>query len=142
MERPLLVDEPAPHLLRAEVAPHAEFAVFQALASPCLEIKDTTVEALGDETWQIERRNRQHGLAADPRDRPGGEERPGPPDRRRTRGVESGRSVERVEFLGAPARRRSASSAAVSTPGSVTVSDGTPDRALVTWVVRAAPAPK
>ena len=55
MERPLLVDEPAPHLLRAEVAPHAEFAVFQALASPRLEIKDTTVEALGDETFRSAR---------------------------------------------------------------------------------------
>jgi hypothetical protein len=49
---------PPPALLRAEVAPHAEFAVFQALASPRLEVLDVRVERLGDDTWRI-----QAGLA-------------------------------------------------------------------------------
>ena len=43
-----------PDMLEAEVAPHAQFAVHQALASPKLEILHTTVEALGDGTWRIE----------------------------------------------------------------------------------------
>lgn len=45
---------PPPSLLRAEVAPHAEFAVTQALASPCLEIVHTTVTALGGDAWRVE----------------------------------------------------------------------------------------
>lgn len=43
-----------PDLLEAEVAPHAQFAVHQALASPLLEILHTKVESLGDDTWRIE----------------------------------------------------------------------------------------
>lgn len=42
---PLLVDE-----IRA----HADFAVFQALTAPCLEIVHTAAVALGDGLWRIE----------------------------------------------------------------------------------------
>jgi murein tripeptide amidase MpaA len=49
---------PPAALLRAEVAPHAEFAVFQALASPRLEVLEARVERLGEDTWRI-----QAGLA-------------------------------------------------------------------------------
>jgi hypothetical protein len=56
---------PPPALLRAEVAPHAEFAVFQALASPRLDVLEVRVERLGessevdgrrvgDATWRIQ----------------------------------------------------------------------------------------
>jgi Zinc carboxypeptidase len=44
---------PAP-LLEDEVRGHASFAVFQALASPKLEIVHTAVTALGDGTWRVE----------------------------------------------------------------------------------------
>ena len=45
---------PPLHLLRDEVAPHADFAIHQALCSPRLELVHTRVERLGDDTWHIE----------------------------------------------------------------------------------------
>jgi hypothetical protein len=45
---------PPLHLLRDEVDAHADFAVFQALAAPCLEIKHTAVEQLGLDTWRVD----------------------------------------------------------------------------------------
>jgi hypothetical protein len=44
---------PPLHLLREEVDSHCEFAVHQALAAPCIEIKHTSVEALGQDTWRV-----------------------------------------------------------------------------------------
>ena len=49
---------PPPHLLRAEVEPHSELAVFQALCLPELRRRDQHVEHLGDDadgigTWQV-----------------------------------------------------------------------------------------
>ncbi len=115
---------PAPHLLRAEVAPHAEFAVFQALASPRLEIKDTTVEALGDDTFRVSARHRQHRLVADAGDRQSVEERPGPSDRRRTRRRPG--SGRRHRSVGRRLGRRSASSTAVPPPASITATTAPP----------------
>lgn len=40
--------------LRAEIAAHAEVAVYQAMASPRLEIKHTRAESLGEDVWRIE----------------------------------------------------------------------------------------
>jgi len=40
-------------MLRKEVEPHAEFAVFQALAAPCLEITEFEAESLGSNTWRV-----------------------------------------------------------------------------------------
>jgi hypothetical protein len=45
---------PPSHLLRDEVAPHAEFAVYQALCSPRLEIRHTAVTSLGPDRWRVE----------------------------------------------------------------------------------------
>jgi hypothetical protein len=44
---------PPMHLLKAEVDGHGAFAVAQALAAPCLEIKHTDVEQLGADTWRV-----------------------------------------------------------------------------------------
>lgn len=44
---------PPLHLLAAEVDGHGAFAVAQALAAPCLEIKHTVVEALGSDVWRV-----------------------------------------------------------------------------------------
>lgn len=41
-------------MLAAEVAPHAEFAVFQAMCSPRLEVLHTSVTALGGDTHRVE----------------------------------------------------------------------------------------
>lgn len=40
--------------LAAEVRPHAEFAVFQALAAPALEVVHTASTPLGDGHWRVE----------------------------------------------------------------------------------------
>ena len=45
---------PPPALLRAEVAPHAAFAVAQALASPCLRVRHHGVVDLGGGSWRVE----------------------------------------------------------------------------------------
>ncbi|MEZ5218233.1 MAG: M14 family metallopeptidase [Ilumatobacteraceae bacterium] len=44
---------PPPARLEAEVAPHAEFAVFQALCSPRLQIEQVTAAPLGEDVWQL-----------------------------------------------------------------------------------------
>ena len=44
---------PPGHLLEAEVAPHSELAVFQALLAPGLRLRDTRVEPAGDGVWRI-----------------------------------------------------------------------------------------
>ena len=44
---------PPPGRLRDEVAGHADFAIHQALCSPRIELVHTSVTALGDGTWRI-----------------------------------------------------------------------------------------
>ena len=44
---------PPAHLVRSEVEHHADFAIHQALAAPCLAISHTAVEQLGDDTWRV-----------------------------------------------------------------------------------------
>ena len=44
---------PPPHLLEAEVAPHTDLAVFQALIAPELRHRETIVDRNGDDTWRI-----------------------------------------------------------------------------------------
>jgi murein tripeptide amidase MpaA len=42
-----------PQFLEREVAPHSEFAIWQLLASPLLEVRSLEVEALGEDTWLV-----------------------------------------------------------------------------------------
>jgi hypothetical protein len=44
---------PPPDRLLAEVDGHADFAVAQALAAPCIEIRHARAEPVGDDTWRI-----------------------------------------------------------------------------------------
>ncbi len=44
---------PPPHLLDAEIAPHSELAVRLALSSPQLRHRETIVEPVGDAAWRI-----------------------------------------------------------------------------------------
>ncbi len=44
---------PPPHLLEAEVAPHSELALFQALSSPLLRHRTTVVERIGNGCWRV-----------------------------------------------------------------------------------------
>jgi murein tripeptide amidase MpaA len=42
-----------PEFLEREIAPHSEFAIWQALVSPKLEIRSLDVEALGADRWLV-----------------------------------------------------------------------------------------
>jgi len=124
---------PPSSALEAEVAPHARFAVYQALAAPCLELVKTRVEPLGPETWRVVAGLANTGwLPTTVTDRaakrslvlpvvaelvlPAGADVVDPPARR-----EVGQLAGRCAFELDGGRQ----------------SDGTPDRVLVTWVVRA-----
>ncbi len=45
---------PPPTMLRDEVVPHAAFAVAQALAAPCLAVRHVRTVGLGPDTWRVE----------------------------------------------------------------------------------------
>ena len=128
---------PPLHLLRDEVRPHADFAIHQALCSPRLEIERVSATPLGDDTWHV-----QVGIANTgflPTDvsalarkehlvRPvtievGGAEVVDGPARRRL-GVETG----------GPSSGQLEGRAALRFSGG---NDGSPDRSLVRFVVRA-----
>ena len=129
---------PAP-LLPDEVRPHADFAIHQALCSPRLEIQRVSATRLGDDTWQVEAGVANTGFL--------------PTDvSALARKEELVRPVT-VELSGAeivdgPARRRLGSDTGGPASGQLDGraahrfaggNDGTPDRALVRFVVRAAP---
>jgi hypothetical protein len=123
---------PPTALLEQEVSGHAEFAVFQALASPRLEIVHTRAVPLGDDTWRIEAglantgwlpttvtaKAKKDSLVRDVAAElvlPDGASIVGSANR-----VSCGQLAGRSAFrLDGGAR-----------------SDGTPDRTLVTWIVR------
>ena len=44
---------PPLHLLEAEVAPHADWAIWHILISPLLRLRDTEVERIGADTWRV-----------------------------------------------------------------------------------------
>jgi hypothetical protein len=44
---------PPVELLADEVAPHADFAIFHALASPEIAVRRLVAERLGDDTWRV-----------------------------------------------------------------------------------------
>ncbi len=123
---------PPESLLADEVRPHADFAVFQALASPCVSIEHARAVPLGEGLWRVEagvsntgwlptyvsERGKKESLTlpvAVELDATGGVETVGGPAR-----AELGQLEGRSRF------RRDGGSRM----------DGTPDRALATWVVR------
>jgi hypothetical protein len=44
---------PPPHLLEAEVAPHADWAIWHVLIAPELALHSATAERLGDDAWRV-----------------------------------------------------------------------------------------
>jgi murein tripeptide amidase MpaA len=120
---------PAGEILAREVQGHASFAVHQAMAAPCLAIREATAEAIGEDVWRIRCGIANTGWL---------------PTVVSERARKDGRvlpvvaEVSGAEVLGGPARvevghlegRRSAR---------FDWNDGTPERALVTWLVRARP---
>lgn len=121
---------PAGHL-RAEVTPHAEFAVHQALASPCLEILLADAERLGDDTWRVRVGVANTGWLPTYVSQWAKKHQLVQPLTVEVAGAEPIGSAARVQ-LGQLAGRLEVR---VSGWG---LNDGTPDRALHTWVVRAA----
>lgn len=123
---------PPTSLLREEIAPHAEFAVLQALASPRLEVRDVRVQPLGDGTWRV-----QAGVANTgwlPTDVTAWA---------RKQQLVLPATVELlgdVELLSGPARVQIGQLEGRSALrlGGGERNDGTADRAVATWVVRAA----
>ena len=115
--------------LRAEVAPHSEFAIHQAMLSPRLEILRTKVEPLGEGTWRVEVGVANTGWLP-------------------THVTELARKnrlclpgwvqVDGADTMGSPARvtfgELSGRSGYLLAGG--VRNDGTPDRKLLSWVVR------
>ncbi|CAB4585906.1 MAG: carboxypeptidase [Actinobacteria bacterium] len=116
--------------LAQEVRPHAEFAVFQALAAPELEVIHTRCVALGGDTWRIEVGVANTGwLPTDVSAKARAEHLVLP--------VVG--TLEGAEVVGGPARLELGQLEGRSGARFRDRVDGTPDRALATWVVRAAP---
>ena len=124
-------------LLAAEVAPHADFAIFQALAAPRIEIKQLRAAPLGDATWRVTAGIANTGWLPTY-----------VTEHARTRDLVLPLVVEltdvtaggSVTVVDAPARRELGQLAGRSgfrLDGGGR-NDGTPDRVLTTWLVRAA----
>lgn len=116
--------------LLAEVKPHAEFAVYQALCSPRLEVLHTKVESLGGDSWRVDVGIANTGWLP-------------------TFVTEWARDKKLVlpmvaelhgaEVLGSPARHELGQlGGRLDMQFSYGKNDGTPDRVLTSWVVRAA----
>jgi hypothetical protein len=120
---------PPPGRLAAEVAPHAAFAVAQALASPCLVVRRAAAVALGG-AWRVELGLANAGWL--------------PTDvstRARKEKLVLPLLVELigdgVRVLDGPARRTLPQLEGRAAMRFSDWTDGTPDRALATWVVEA-----
>lgn len=118
--------------LDAEVAPHAAFAVAQALASPCLAVRRAVAVPLGAGTWRVEVGLANTGWL--------------PTDvSARARKAEMVRPLvaevggDGVEVVGGPARVTLGQLDGRAALRFAAGHDGTPDRVLATWVVTAPP---
>jgi hypothetical protein len=123
-------NNPPPHLLRSEVAPHAEFAVYQALCSPRLEIRRTSVARLGGDTWRVEVGVANTGwLATDVSTRARKE--------RLVKPIVVELTGDGVDVLDKPARREVGQLEGRAAMRFTLRNDGTPDRVLVAWTLTA-----
>jgi Zinc carboxypeptidase len=116
--------------LADEVRPHAEFAVFQALASPRLEILHTNVVPLGADTWRVEVGIANTGWLPTDVTRKARKDHLVLPITARLDGA---------EVVGGPALQELGQLEGGSHARFAEQNDGTPDRVLASWVVRAQP---
>lgn len=119
--------------LRAEVEAHADFAVHQALCSPLLEIVRCRAVRLGDDTWRIEAGIANVGWLPTDISALARKQHLVKPI---TVDLESGPG-DAFEVIDGPARRKLGQLAGRAALRFSDGNDGTPDRALATWVVRA-----
>jgi hypothetical protein len=120
---------PPPGRLAAEVEGHADFAIFQALAAPCIEIVHTDVRLLGGDTWRIEVGIGNTGwLPTDVSQHA----------RKQHIVLPLAATLSGAEVVGGPARVELGQLEGRLQMRFNAGNDGTADRTLVTWVVRAA----
>jgi hypothetical protein len=122
---------PPLHLLRAEVAPHAEFVVHQALASPRLELRHTRVESLGSDTWRVEAGIANTGWLATTVSAWAAKHSLVQP-------IVAELTGDGIDVVGGPARVQLGQLDGRAAQRFRNRHDGTPDRALAAWTVRAA----
>ena len=124
---------PPAALLLQEVQPHADFAVHQALCSPLLSVPHCHVARIGDDTWRIEAGVANEGwLATDITALARKEQLVKPIT------VEiSARDGSEIEVIDGPARRKLGQLAGRAALRFSHGNDGTPERVLTSWVVRA-----
>ncbi len=121
---------PPPSRLRDEVTPHAAWAVAQAMASPRLEVLHTVAVDLGGDTWRVEAGIANTGWLPTHISARGAKEHLAEPIIAEVTG-------DGVEVVGGPARLRLGQLAGRAALRFGFWHDGTPDRVLATWVVRA-----
>jgi hypothetical protein len=119
---------PPTRLLRSEVAPHADFAIHQALCSPRLEIVHTACERLGADSWRIEAGIANTGWLATDVSAVARK-------RKLVKPAYAELSGSDVAVVGGPARRVVGQLDGRAAMRFRNWHDGTPDRALVSWVV-------
>jgi hypothetical protein len=114
--------------LATEVQGHADFAIHQALAAPELEIVHTAVRSLGADTWRVEVGLANTGwLPTEVSERAKKE--------RLVRPIVA--TLDGGEVVGGPTRLELGQLEGRVASRFAHWNDGTPDRALATWVVRA-----
>jgi hypothetical protein len=114
--------------LATEVQGHADFAIHQALAAPELEIVHTAVASLGADTWRVEVGLANTGwLPTEVSERAKKE--------RLVRPIVV--NLDGGEVVGGPARLEIGQLQGRVASRFAHWNDGTPDRALASWVVRA-----
>jgi hypothetical protein len=123
---------PPPARLRDEVAPHAAFAVAQALAAPCLRVRHQRVVDLGGGTWRVEVGIANTGWLPTPVSARAQKENLVLPIVAELQGP--GATV-----VGGPARVQLGQLEGRAATRFSRGHDGTPDRVLASWVVRAEP---
>ena len=124
---------PPPSRLAEEVAHHAEFAVAQAMAAPCLEIVHTNAIDLGGGAWRVEAGVANTGwLPTNISVRAA--------NANLVRPVVAEVAGDGVSVVGGPARVQLGQLAGRAAMRFTDGKDGTPDRVLASWVVRAGDA--
>jgi hypothetical protein len=123
-------------MLKSEVVPHTDVAIYQAMAAPRLEIKHTQVTALGDDVWKVSIGVANTGWLPTDITQYARQKRIVLPATVELTSVDHAR----VEFVEGEARARIGQ---LEGRGSFLLhggafSDGTPDRHLHTWIIRAA----
>lgn len=121
---------PPPARLRSEVAPHAGFAVAQALAAPCLAIPHATAVALGDDAWRVEAGVANTGWLPTTVSVRGAKES-------LVRPIVAEATGDGIEVVGDPARQQVGQLEGRAAMRFSDMVDGTPDRVLVRWTIRA-----